>query len=159
MIILDTPVLQELLRPTPHYNVVKWLNEQDTYAFYLCAPVVAELFTEVAAMPAGEKQAAVSASLLGMLQEEFGERILPFDADCALRQAQLNAANRQSERPMSYPDAQIAAICQQHGATLATRNTQPFLHCGINLIDPWRVPTGHRLHQDAAEYYVMSRKS
>jgi toxin FitB len=35
-------------------------------------------------------------------------------------------------------DAQIAAICRSHGATLATRNLRDFHATGVELIDPWR---------------------
>ena len=32
-------------------------------------------------------------------------------------------------------DAQIAAVCMQHGATFVTRNQKHFLD--LDLIDPW----------------------
>jgi hypothetical protein len=34
-------------------------------------------------------------------------------------------------------DAQIVAIVQLHGATLATRDIADFRNCGIDVIDPW----------------------
>ncbi|AIA46084.1 PilT domain-containing protein [Serratia sp. FS14] len=159
MIVLDTNVVSELLRPAPHYNVLRWLDEQDTYRFYLSAIVVAELYTGIACMPHGKKQLELQTNLGDMLQEEFSDRILPFDVGCAMQHAELMGANRRRGIGVSMPDTQIAATCLHYGAALATRNTKNFLHCGIELIDPWQAPTGRRLHEDAAEYYVMSRKS
>lgn len=158
MIILDTNVVSELLRPAPHYNVLKWLDEQDTYEFYLSAIVVAELYTGVACMPEGKRQTELQNNLGTMLEEEFVERILPFDAECAIRHAELMGANRRRGTTISIIDNQIAATCLHYGATLATRNTKDFIHSGITLTDPWLMGHTRRLHEEAAEYYVMSRK-
>ncbi|MHC5177909.1 PIN domain-containing protein [Serratia rhizosphaerae] len=159
MIILDTSVIAETLCPNPHYNVISWLNEKDNSELYLSAIVVAELFSSVTGMPDGKRQRALRLRLAEAIQIKFDEQILPFDALCAMQYAELMDSNQRQGTPMSMPDAQIAATCLQHGATLATRNSKSFLHCGIELIDPWQVPAGQRLHEDAAEYYVMSRKS
>lgn len=154
MIILDTNVVSELLHPTPHYHVLRWLDQQDTYQFYLSTVVVAELYTGITCMPHGKKRFELQSNLSVMLQEEFLDRVLPFDTGCALQHAELMGANL----GVSFPDTQIAATCLHYGAALATRNTQAFIHCGIELIDPWQASTGRRLHEEAAEYYVMSRK-
>ncbi|MDH4429533.1 type II toxin-antitoxin system VapC family toxin [Pseudomonas shirazica] len=159
MIILDINVISETLRPNPHYNVINWLNEKDNDELYLCAIVLAELFSGVACQPDGKRQRALQLKLAEALQIRFDGQILPFDALCAMQYAQLTANNRQQGKAMSMADSQIAAICLQYGATLATRNTKVFAHCGIELIDPWQATTGRRMHEEAAEYYVMSRKT
>ncbi|KFK93096.1 MULTISPECIES: type II toxin-antitoxin system VapC family toxin [unclassified Serratia (in: enterobacteria)] len=158
MIILDTNVISETLRPHPHYNVISWLNEKDNDELYLSVIVLAELFSGVACMPDGKRQLELRNKLSEAVQIRFDEQILPFDTLCALQYAQLMGRNQRQGRLMSIPDTQIAATCLQYGATLATRNTKDFLHCGIELIDPWQAITGRRLHEEAAEYYVMSRK-
>lgn len=158
MIILDTNVISETLRPGPHYNVIKWLNEKDNDELYLSAIVVAELFSGVACMPEGRRQLELIHKLTEAMQIRFDEQILPFDALCAMQYADLMGKNQRLGRAMSTPDTQIAATCLHYGATLATRNTKDFIHCGIELIDPWQASAGRRLHEEAAEYYVMSRK-
>ncbi|WP_274873490.1 PIN domain-containing protein, partial [Serratia marcescens] len=47
MIIIDTNVISETLRPSPYYNVINWLNEKDNDELYLSAIVLAELFSGV----------------------------------------------------------------------------------------------------------------
>ena len=159
MIILDTNVVSETLRPNPHYNVIRWLNEKDNDELYLSAIVLAELFSGVACMPDGKRQREFKDKLAEAVQIRFDEQTLPFDTLCALQYAELMEKNQRQGRLMGIVDTQIAATCLHYGATLATRNTQNFIHCGIELIDPWQATTGRRLHEEAAEYYVMSRKS
>jgi hypothetical protein len=158
MIILDTNVISETLRPNPHYNVLTWLNEKDNDDLYLSAVVLAELFSGVACMPDGKRKREFRFKLAEAVQIRFDEQTLPFDTLCAMQYAELMGKNQRQGRLMSMADTQIAATCLHYGAALATRNTKDFIHCGIELIDPWQASTGRRLHEEAAEYYVMSRK-
>ncbi|TFZ48399.1 type II toxin-antitoxin system VapC family toxin [Serratia proteamaculans] len=158
MIILDTNVISETLRPNPHYNVLTWLNEKDNDDLYLSAVVLAELFSGVACMPDGKRKREFRFKLAEAVQIRFDEQTLPFDTLCAMQYAELMGKNQRQGRLMSMADTQIAATCLNYGAALATRNTKDFIHCGIELIDPWQASTGRRLHEEAAEYYVMSRK-
>ncbi|CAI1120801.1 type II toxin-antitoxin system VapC family toxin [Serratia quinivorans] len=158
MIILDTNVISETLRPNPHYNVLTWLNEKDNDDLYLSAVVLAELFSGVACMPDGKRKREFRFKLAEAVQIRFDEQTLPFDTLCAMQYAELMGKNQRQGRLMSMADTQLAATCLHYGAALATRNTKDFIHCGIELIDPWQASTGRRLHEEAAEYYVMSRK-
>lgn len=156
MIILDTNVISEVMRPNPHYNVITWLDEKDNNELYLSAIVLAELFSGVARMPDGKRQQELKLKLVKAIQTKFDDQILSFDALSAMQYAQLMGRNQRQGKLMSVPDTQIAAICLQYGAPLATRNIKDFLHCGIELIDPWQAIDGHRLHEKAAEYYAKS---
>lgn len=158
MIILDTNVISETLRPNPHYNVLTWLNEKDNDDLYLSAVVLAELFSGVACMPDGKRKREFRFKLAEAVQIRFDEQTLPFDTLCAMQYAELMGKNQRQGRLMSMADTQLAATCLHYGAALATRNTKDFIHCGIELIDPWQASTSRRLHEEAAEYYVMSRK-
>jgi toxin FitB len=73
-----------------------------------------------------------------MLDEDFRDRVEPFDRYAAAAYALVVADRDRLGRPISVADAQIAAICRARGATLATRNTKDFDDTGIELIDPWR---------------------
>ena len=72
-----------------------------------------------------------------MFEEDFADRILPFDSDAARVFPQIAASRRAAGRPITQWDAQIAAIARSRGAALATRNTGDFEHCGITWLDPW----------------------
>jgi predicted nucleic acid-binding protein len=42
-------------------------------------------------------------------------------------------------RPIGIAAAQIAAICRDSGATLATRKIADFGETGVELINPWKI--------------------
>lgn len=137
MVILDTNVVSELLRPSPEPRVEAWLAAQDGAQVYLTAVSEAELRYGVAILADGRRRSALSEAIEGMLRDDFRARILPFDSSAAEAYAALAADRRASGRPISQFDGQIAAIARAHGAAVATRNTGDFDGCGIELIDPW----------------------
>jgi predicted nucleic acid-binding protein len=137
MIVIDTNVLSELLRPTPAPQVEAWLAAQDGTSIYFTAVGEAELRHGVAILPAGRRRTALGAAIDGMLDEDFRDRILPFDRDAAGAYAVIAATRRAAGRPISQFDCQIAAIARAHGASVATRNTSDYEGCGVEVIDPW----------------------
>ncbi|GLR66947.1 ribonuclease VapC [Acidocella aquatica] len=137
MILLDTNVLSELMRPTPEAAVERWLAEQPAASVFISAITEAELRYGVALLPAGKRRSALAVTIEAMLVEDFGGRILPFDSQAAIAFAEIATARRQAGRPISQADAQIAAIARSRGATLATRNVADFEQCGITIINPW----------------------
>jgi hypothetical protein len=72
-----------------------------------------------------------------MLEEDFAQRVLPFDRAAASAFAVIASGRRKKGRPISEFDAQIAAVARIHGAAVATRNADDFRDCGIGVIDPW----------------------
>jgi predicted nucleic acid-binding protein len=139
MILLDTNVVSELIKPRPDPGVESWIAAQPSTSLFLCCPGEAELRYGVAILPAGRRREKLMAALEGMLAEAFADRILPFDGPAAASYAEIAAARRLAGRPISQFDAQIAAIAKSRGASLASRNTKDFVGCGIVLIDPWNL--------------------
>lgn len=138
MIVLDTNVVSELLRPVPAPRVEAWLATQDGAAIWLTAVGEAELRHSVAILPPGRQRRALTAAVEAMLDEDFRNRILPFDRAAARAYAVIAAARRSAGRPIAQFDCQIAAIARAHDAAVATRNATDFEGCGIKVIDPWR---------------------
>jgi toxin FitB len=138
MILLDTNVLSELMRPAPSAAVEKWIGLQPVAGIFISAITEAELRYGVALLPDGRRQMQLLAKIEAMLAEDFAGRILPFDSPAASAYADIAAMRRRSGRPISQADAQIAAIASSRGASLATRNMSDFVDCGIDVVDPWR---------------------
>ncbi len=139
MIILDTNVLSELLRPGPARQVERWLAAQDGTKVYFTTVGEAELRHSVAIFPAGKRRNALSTAIEGLLEEDFRDRILPFDRPAARAYAAIAAERRAAGRPISQFDCQIAAIARARKATVATRNTSDYEGYGIELMNPWTV--------------------
>lgn len=137
MIIVDTNVVSELLRPTPEPRVEGWLAAQDGLDIYLTAISEAELRYGVAIMDNGKRRAALADAIDRILRDDMAGRVLAFDSAAAEAYATIAASRRAAGRPITQADCQIAAIARARGATVATRNTADFEGCGIDLIDPW----------------------
>jgi predicted nucleic acid-binding protein len=137
MILLDTNVLSELMRPAPSAAVESWMSDQPVAGIFISAITEAELRYGLALLPDGQRQRRLITQVEAMLAEDFAGRILPFDSPAASAYARIAAARRLSGRPISQADAQIAAIAASRGASLATRNVADFIDCGIDVVDPW----------------------
>ena len=137
MILLNTNILSELMRPAPEKGVEQWLTDQPDASVFISAITEAELRYGVALLPTGKRRSTLAAVIEDMLGEDFTGRILPFDSAAAVAFAEIAANRRQAGRPIAQADAQIAAIARSRGAALATRNVPDFEGCGIELVNPW----------------------
>ena len=139
MILLDTNVLSELMKPAPEPTVVQWLDAQLDSQVFLPAITKAEIELGIALLPNGKRKDTFT-RLASALFDEFRNRILPFDAGAASYYANLVATARKTGRTISVEDAQIAAITQANRLTLATRNTRDFEFIpDLLLINPWEI--------------------
>ena len=138
MIFLDTNVLSELARRAPDAGVVTWLDALDASQVGTTAICVAELLYGVARLPAGRRKTRLGEAIRGLLDEEFGPRVAPFDETAATFYAAIVTRREKAGRPVSIADAQIAAICLAHDATLASRKVKDFEMTGVTVVDPWQ---------------------
>ena len=137
MIVVDTNVLSELMRPRPARKVVGWLNSQPTASLFTTSVTQAEILHGVMLLPAARRRAAIEAAVAVMFEGDFAGRVLAFDSEAASPYARIASERRHAGRPISQFDAQIAAIAQSRGASVATRNVADFEGCGITVVDPW----------------------
>ncbi|QND57857.1 type II toxin-antitoxin system VapC family toxin [Mesorhizobium huakuii] len=137
MIVLDTNIVSEAMKPEPAPAVRDWLDEQAAETLYLSSVTVAELVFGIGALPDGRRKQNLATTLDGLL-DLFDGRILPFDTDAARRYADLAVAARDSGRGFPTPDGYIAAIAVAHGFVVATRDASAFKAAGVPVIDPWK---------------------
>ena len=138
MIVLDTNVLSELMRPRPHPGVVEWLLAQTRSMVFTTAVSRGEMLYGVQILPDGQRKIRLLQEVLAIFSTDMAGRVLPYDSDAADAHAEFSAMRRTQGRPVAQSDAMIAGIARSRGATLATRNLRDFEGCGIPLIDPWR---------------------
>ncbi len=138
MIILDTNVVSELMKPVPAAAVGAWVSRQASSALYTTSITEAEILHGVALLPASQRRTRLQAAAEAMFAEDFRGRVLPFASAAARAYALIAAERRRAGRPISHFDVQIAAIARSTGAAVATRNTPDFEGCGLELVDPWR---------------------
>ena len=136
MIVLDTNVVSEAMKPEPHPAVLAWLNEQAVETLYISSVTLAELLFGIRALPSGKPQDLLAQALDGLMRL-FRDRVLPFDADAARHYAGLAVTARAAGRGFPTPDGYIAAIATSRGFIVASRDTAPFEAAGVPIINPW----------------------
>lgn len=137
MIVLDTNVISEAMKPALDPVVSGWLDEQAAETLFLSSVTLAELLFGIAALPAGRRKEALAETLDGLLAL-FADRVLPFDTDAARRYAELAMKARAAGQMLPTADGYIAAIAAARGYIVATRDTSPFVAAGVEVIDPWQ---------------------
>ena len=137
MILLDTDVVSEPLRPAPDARVIDWIDAQPLETLFLSAITVAELRAGVALLPAGKRRTGLQQNLEKRVLPLFAGRVLPFDLACTPAYAVLLARARTAGLAIATADGYIAAIAAANGFTVATRDTGPFEAAGVAVIDPW----------------------
>lgn len=137
MIVLDTNVLSEALRPTPSAKLLGWMRSEPISSLFTTTITEAELLYGAALLPDGRRRRLLEAAILQILNTQFPSRILPFDSAAAREFADIAASRRRAGRPIGEADARIAAIARSRGAILATHNLSDFIGCGLTVIDPW----------------------
>lgn len=137
MILLDTNVISELMRPEPAQAVLDWFGQRDAADLFISAVTEAEIRTGVAYISKGRRRDQLQSAIDAMIDQDFQGRVLPFDSTAAKAYAEVAAQRRAAGRPIAEADCQIAAIARAADAPVATRNGKDFEGCGIDLINPW----------------------
>jgi predicted nucleic acid-binding protein len=137
VIILDTNVISELMRPAPSPRVVDWVRSCDARQLYTTSITLAEVRYGIERLPDGRRKDLLRSTADDVFAE-FESHVLPFDTKAASHYAKVVADRDRAGLPLDGFDAQIAAICRSHAAALATRNQKDFHRTGIEVTDPWR---------------------
>lgn len=137
MIVVDTNVISELMRPTPASAVADWVRAHSQRDLYTTSVTVAEIRYGIERLDAGRRKELFT-STADDIFATFDEYILPFDQAAAIQYAAIVGARDRAGLPIDGFDAQIAAICRTHKAVLATRNVKDFHGTGIEITDPWQ---------------------
>lgn len=142
MIVLDTNVLSEIMKPTADPHVVEWVDALALEETAITSVTVAEILYGVGRMPHERRRRELLAATENIVGQDFQNRVFSFDAAAAVEYATLVLARESHGRPISMADAQIAAICRVHESTLGTRNQRDFEGTGVRTVNPWNGNSG-----------------
>lgn len=137
VILLDTNVISELMRPRPDPRVMAWADGLDPEAVAITAMNEAEILHGLARLPDGRRKRALRQSWDALMAELLAGRVWPFTSEAAHWYGELLCRRERLARPMATADAVIAATALAHGAPLATRDLADFAGIGMALINPW----------------------
>ncbi|RWX68880.1 type II toxin-antitoxin system VapC family toxin [Mesorhizobium sp. M4B.F.Ca.ET.089.01.1.1] len=140
MIVLDTNVVSEVMRPQPHPAVLAWLDDQAAETLYISSVTLAEVLFGIEVMAAGRRKNALAEAFAG-IRAVFEQRVLPFDAQAARQYPGLAAKARAAGKGFPIPDGYIAAIAAAKGFRVASRDVPAFHAAGIPVVNPWESAT------------------
>lgn len=138
MIVLDSNVLSEVLRPTPATGIVAWLRKQPRAALFTTVISRSEILYGIRLLPEGQRRQGLWQAAQAIFNQDLSGQVLSFDSEAADFYAEIAALRKGIGRPISQFDAMIAAIARSRGASVATRNVKDFADCGVDIIDPWK---------------------
>jgi len=136
MIVLDTNIISEGVKPKPDPMVERWLDSQDPSLLFLAGPVLMEQSygAERFFLKTGSRRYL---AYLKRIEIDYRGRILEFGDPAPISAGRIRAERESMGRPISVQDAMIAAICLINGATLATRNVRDFDGLNLKLVNPF----------------------
>jgi predicted nucleic acid-binding protein len=137
VIVLDTNVVSALMRAEPDPVVVAWLDGLPPESLWTTSITVFEIRLGLEVLPTGRRRRQLEEAFAKTLEEDFENRVLPFDQAAAQAAGRIAAERRSAGRTVEIRDVQIAGVVNVRKATLATRNTRHFEGCGLVLVDPW----------------------
>ena len=132
--LLDTNVLSELRRKTPHPSVVAWVSSRPASTLYLSVLTLGELRKGVESVADPSRRLALMDWLETDLPSFFAGRILAVDAQVSDRWGRLLAL---AGRPLPAIDSLLGATASLHGLRMVTRNARDFASLGVEVVNPW----------------------
>ena len=135
MIIIDTNVVSETMKPAPDEHVLTWLAGHVSEVT-ITSITVGELCAGMEVLPDGHRKGELQRLLDGVFSA-YRDIIVGYDAQAGESYGTVVAKRRAAGRPVTTEDAMIAAICLSRGLWLATRNTKDFSGLGLTVINPW----------------------
>jgi len=142
--LIDTNVISEGRKGhRAHPGVREFLARAaaEDVPLYLSAVTVGELRrgVELIRYRGDAVQAALLEQWLGQVLQEYGDRVLPFDAEAAQVWGRLRVPS-----PAHELDKQIAATALIHDLTVVTRNVSDFEGSTVALLNPFDQSLGAR---------------
>jgi len=138
MIVLDTNVLSEALRPVPEPSVLDWLSNQPRASLFITTVTRGEILYGIRILADGKRRRGLWDAAIKIFDTDFADQVLSFDSEAADTYADISASRRAAGKPISQFDAMIVAMARSRGASLATRNAKDFEDCGVDVINPWK---------------------
>lgn len=142
MIVLDTNVVSELMKPSAirENKVFRWIAERDARKFWVASITYAEILSGIEVLPKGRKRSDLMEQAVSVIERDLDGRVLPFDAAAARIFGKLSGERRVAGLRSSKPDLLIAATAISHGFAVATRDVGGFKYGELVVFDPWDHP-------------------
>src|ERR1700679_4334054 len=126
MIVLDTNVISEALRPVPEPSVMDWLANQPRASLFTTAITRGEILYGIRLLSDGKRRRGLWDAAKKIFDEDFAGHVLSFDSDAADMYADIAASRRTAGKAISQFDAMIGAMARFRGWRPGTRRDEGF---------------------------------
>jgi predicted nucleic acid-binding protein len=137
MFLLDTNVVSEMRRPNANREVRTWVESKPHELQLLSAISLLEMTRGATRHPDPMQRDSIQRWIDVTLRQWFGTRVLVISPEIAEEAGVCMGVRERSGRPLSLPDALIAATAIHHKLVLVTRNTKDFVSLPMDIYDPW----------------------
>ena len=135
MILVDTNVWSELLKPVRDERVLAWIAT-NAEQLHLSSIVLGELRFFAAKQDDGRRK-EVLAEAIEALWVTYSTRLVQFGEPEAAAYAELMSRMRRAGTPLPLIDGWIAAQAIANDLSMATRNVADYARTGLLVINPW----------------------
>lgn len=139
MIILDTNVISELMKPEPYEIVLDWIRGQEQKNLAVSVITLAEISYGLERLPQGKRRADLQGRFERLVDQGFHDRVFQFESKSALLYGELCHIRLSQGLHLDAFDMLIAAIALVNDCAIATRNTSDFQGCSLQLLNPFSV--------------------
>lgn len=130
---MDTNVLSEVRKPQGDENVKSWMASVPVGDLYLSVLVIGEIRRGVERLKRRDlDQAQVYESWLDTVLNDYGNRIIPVDAEIADEWGRMSVPD-----PIPVVDGLMAATAKVRNMTFVTRNTADVKRTGVRVLNPF----------------------
>lgn len=92
MIIVDTNIISEIMRPQPLPSVLNWLNTQNSHQLFITTVTLAEIGYGLRILPEGQRRWQLHKRFEQFISQAFEERVLDFTEAAARAYAEIMGA-------------------------------------------------------------------
>jgi len=134
--LLDTDVMCQPVKDHGNPAVIAWLNANydDSYTSTI---VIAQVAYWIRTKEGRNRQRLQT--WLTRSMEALDGRVLSFNSSIAHVWAEQKFLLKQKGHVMPAEDSYIAATARRHGLTIVTGNDKDFRHCGVKVLNPFKV--------------------
>lgn len=135
----DTCAVSEFMQTKPDAKVIAYLSALPNLETYICAMSIGEILHGIELMAVSAKRKRLEEWYVNWILPSCAGRILGMDLAVMERWGPMMAGLERRGLKMSIKDSLIAACALAGDLTVITRNEADFAHCGVKLINPWKM--------------------
>ncbi|MBF0431311.1 MAG: type II toxin-antitoxin system VapC family toxin [Fibrobacteria bacterium] len=135
--LLDTCVISELIKPSPHKNVVQWISGIDEEHLFLSVLTIGELKKGISKLKPSQIKRQLT-TWLTELTTRFNTRIIPVDLSVSVHWGATLSKLESLGKSMPVIDGLLACTALSKGFIMVTRNGQDMQSSGVEILNPWQ---------------------